>query len=182
MLIDPNRTWKKVEERLNVERDPVLRRNLEVVLAHMKAEARLDLDGLMATLSEKANYHAYGTDDPLMNPEGRPAVRTFYTLFAASGAQRLMLDVDRLVVDRDCIVTEGLMRMAYPGSTLRAMGKNVDDPDAYYLFETRMAVLWPFDADGLILGEDTYTGGDGFDGIESRKLSPDEIGEARVAA
>ncbi len=182
MKIDPNRTWKKVEERLAVESDPVLRRNLEVVLAHMKAEATLDLDALMATVSEKAHYHAYGTDDPVMNPEGESAVRTFYEVFAASGAQRLMLDVDRLVVDRHCVVTEGLMRMAYPGATLRAMGRDVDDPDAYYLYETRMAILWPFDADGLILGEDSYTGGDGFDGIEGRKLSPDEIGAPRVAA
>ena len=32
-LIDQNLTWKKVEERLAVETDPVLRRNLEMLLA-----------------------------------------------------------------------------------------------------------------------------------------------------
>ena len=40
MKLDPNRTWKLVEKRLADERDPTLRRNLELVLAHMKAEAK----------------------------------------------------------------------------------------------------------------------------------------------
>ena len=38
-----------------------------------------------------------------------------------------------------------------------------------------MATLWPFDENGMVLGEDTYTGGDGFAGIESRKLDPSDI-------
>ena len=58
MKIDPNKTWKKVEERLAVETDPILARNLQVVLNHMKAEAKLDLDGLIDTLSDDVHYHA----------------------------------------------------------------------------------------------------------------------------
>ena len=37
-LIDPRVTFRKVEERLETETDPVLRRNLETLLTHMKAE------------------------------------------------------------------------------------------------------------------------------------------------
>ena len=177
VLIDPNRTWAKVEERLATETDPVLRRNLETVLEHMKAESVGDIDGLLATLSDDVHYHAYGTTEELMNPRGKAGVRAFYEAFIASGATRLQLDVDRLVVDRDCVLTEGVMRMAYPGRTLAARGIDVDDPDAYYLYETRMATLWPFDADGKARGEDTYTGGDGFAGIADRKLRPEDIGE-----
>src|SRR5207302_1679065 len=81
----------------------------------------------------------------LSSPQGKDGVRAFYERFVASGAGRLQLDIDRLVVDRDCILTEGVMRMAYPGRTLRAMGIDVDDPDAHYLYEARMATLWPFD-------------------------------------
>jgi hypothetical protein len=174
-LIDPQVTWQKAEARLATETDPVLRRNLELLIAHMKAEANLDLDGLMATISEQARYQAFGTTESAMNPVGKPAVRKFYEDFAASGAHKLQLDVDRLVVDRDCILTEGLMRMAYPGRTLAARGIAVDDPDAYYLFETHMAVLWPIGPDGLFIGEDSYTGGNGFDGIADRKLDPADI-------
>jgi len=175
-VIDQAVTWVRVEERLAVETDPVLRRNLETLLAHMKAEAVGDLDGLLATLSDDVAYHSYGTPDvPELNPVGKAGVRRFYADFIASGATKLQLDIDRLVVDRTCIVTEGTMRMAYPGRTLAARGIAVDDPDASYLYETRMAVLWPFDEHGLARGEDTYTAGDGFAGIASRKLDPADI-------
>jgi hypothetical protein len=176
MRIDPSKTWRKVEARLARETSPRLRRNLETVLAHMKAEAATDLEALMATVAENASYHAFGAPDPLYSPQGKEAVRGFYAAFIASGAHRLELDVDRLVVDADCIVTEGVMRIAYPGAIVELLGHTVDDPDAYYLFEARMAVLWPMDEHGLVIGEDTYTGGDGFAGIAERKLSRADLG------
>ncbi len=177
MKIDPNNTWRKVEERLKRERHPVLRRNLETVLAHMKAETIGDLEGLMATITTKRepHYHAYGTDDPVLNPKGRDAVRQFYAAFVASGAVKLELDVDRLVVDEDAVVTEGLMKIAYPGRLLKLMGHEVPEPDASYLFRTRMCIVWPLDEDGLVIGEDTYTEGDGFAGIAERRLGPGDI-------
>ena len=135
-VIDPNGTWRKVEERLTVESDPRLRRNLEVVLEHMRAEAVGDLDRLMATVSEAAHWHAYGS--PLENsPESKPTVRRYYEGIIASGISRLEFDIDRLVVDRDCIVTEGTMRMAWPGATLAAVGIAVENESASYLYEAR---------------------------------------------
>jgi SnoaL-like domain len=175
-VIDQAVTWAKVEERLATETDPVLRRNLQTVLAHMRAEADGDLDGLVATLSDAVAYHSYSAPDVAgINPVGKSGVRRFYEDFIASGATKLQLDIDRLVVDRDCVLTEGTMRMAYPGRTLSARGIDVDDPDSFYLFETRMAVLWPLDAQGLVRGEDSYTSGDGFAGIAGRKLRPEDI-------
>jgi hypothetical protein len=177
MKIDPSNTWRKVEERLEGETRPEVRRNLETVLAHMKAEAAGDLDGLMATLttSQVPHYHAYGTDDPLLSPRGHDAVRRFYAAFVASGAVKLELDVQRLVADEDFVITEGLMKIAYPGNLLRLMGHAVDDADAFYLFQTPMCVIWPMDAQGKVVGEDSYTGGDGFAGIAGRKLGPGDI-------
>jgi hypothetical protein len=172
-VIDQSVTWRKVEERLAVEPDPVLRRNLTLLLQHMQAEAAQDMERLMATVSETARYEFFGAAQPPL--VGKPAVHGFYTAFAASGAHKLQLDVDRLIVDRDAILTEGVMRMAYPGRTLQAMGIDVDDPEADYLYETRMAVLWPIAEDGLFVGEDTYTGADGFAGIADRKLDPADI-------
>ncbi len=175
-VIDQAVTWAKVEQRLATETDPVLRRNLGTVLAHMRAEAEGDLDGLLATLSDGVAYHAYSVPGvPEANPVGKAGVRKFYEDFIASGATKLQLDIDRLVVDRSCVLTEGVMRMAYPGRTLQARGIAVDDPDAAYLYETRMAVLWPLDEHGLVLGEDTYTSGDGFEGIAGRKLRPEDV-------
>jgi hypothetical protein len=73
------------------------------------------------------------------------------------------------------------MRMAYPGKTLIAMGHAVDDPDAFYMYEARMAIVWPMDKDGLVLGEDSYVSGDGFAAIAQRKLAPEDIGSAQAA-
>jgi hypothetical protein len=174
-LIDQNLTWKKVEERLGTESDPVLRRNLETLLQHMKAEAVMDMDALMATVSERAHYHTYSADPDAPEPQGKAGVQEFYERFAASGAGKLHHDIDRLVVDRDCILTDGVMRMAYPGRTLAARGIEVDDPTADYLFETRMAIVWPIDEEGLFIGEDAYVEKDGFAGIATRKIDPADI-------
>ena len=171
MTIDPSRTWRRVEERLKTETEPRRRRNLETLLAHMKAEAAGDLDALLATVSEHVHYHAYASDDPFLSPKGKAAVREFYKAVLGSGAQRLEFDVERLVVDDDCVLTEGRMRIAYPGSLLKLMGHEVDDPAAFYLYQTRMAIVRPMDANGLVIGEDSYVAGDGFAGIKSRKLS-----------
>jgi hypothetical protein len=175
MPIDPTKTWRMVEERLGRESDPIRKRNLQTILAHMKAEAVPDVAALMATIGAEPAYHAWGTADPLYSPKGREGVREFYEAFAASGAHRLEFDVDRLVVDADCVVTEGVMRIAYPGAILGLLGHQVDDPAAFYLFATRMCVVWPMDEQGLVIGEDSYVGGDGFAGIADRKLRPEDL-------
>jgi hypothetical protein len=172
-VIDQRVTWQRTEERLGVETEPVLRRNLELLLQHQKAEAALDMERLMATVSENARYESFGDEGSVV--VGKPAVRKFYEDFAASGAYKLQFETDRLIVDQHCILTEGVMRMAWPGQTLLARGIDVDDPDADYLYEARMAILWPIGEDGLFIGEDTYVGGDGFTGIAGRKIDPSDI-------
>jgi hypothetical protein len=181
VLIDPTVTWKKAQERLAAETDPVLRRNLELLLQHMKAEASLDMEKLMATVSPNAQYFSYGSSDspPLI---GKAAVQAFYEAFAASGAHKLQHDIDRLIVDRHAILTEGVIRIAYPGRALAARGIDVDDPTAFYLYEARMAIVWPIGEDGLFTGEDSYVGNDGFAGIEQRKLGEADVKEWTPAA
>jgi len=61
------------------------------------------------------------------------------------------------------------------------MGHAVDDPDAFYMYEARMVIVWPMDQDGLVLGEDSYVGSDGFAAIAQRKLAPEDIGSAQAA-
>jgi hypothetical protein len=184
MKLNPNNTWTLVEKRLAEETDPILRKNLELVLEHMRCEAKADIEGVVATLVDEPIYVMH--DDPdnaIMNPKGsKDAVRAFYDAsIVQTGAFRLELDCERVIVDKDAVVTEGIMRMAYPGKTLKAIGIEVDDAEAYYLFETRMGVVWPVDrAAGTLVGEEAYTGGDGFAGIADRKLSESDIAELQV--
>jgi hypothetical protein len=173
-LIDPSLTWQAVEQRIAIETDPGLRRNLTTVLEHMLAEAALDIEGLMATLNDDPHYH-FRNGPARGEYHGRRAVQAFYEGFAASGAHKLQVDTERLVVDRDCIITEGVMRIAFPGRTLAQRGIQVEDPSAEYLFEAHSVTIWPFDRDGRLIGEDAYFGGDGFRGIEAKRLRPDDV-------
>ena len=79
MKIDPNNTWRLVEERLQRESDPTVRRNLELVLEHMKCEAKADIEGVVATLCEKPKYVTHGSPDvEALNPAGdKDAIRGF---------------------------------------------------------------------------------------------------------
>jgi hypothetical protein len=175
MKIDPNKTWRLLDERIHTEEDPAVRRNLEMVREHAVAEAKVDLKALMATVSDRAAYRCFGSAEPRMNPVGKGGVQQFYRDFAASGATRLELDMERIIADRHAVLTEGIMRIAYPGRTLMAMGIEVNDPAAFYLYEARMAVIWMFDEHGLITCEDSYTGMDGFAGIAGRKLRVEDL-------
>ena len=173
-LIDQALTWRAVEERLAVEDDPVVRQNLDVVLEHMKAEAALDVDRLMATVNEDPHYH-FRNGPARGEFHGRAAVRAFYEGFAASGATKLQVDTSRLVADRHCVITEGIQRIAFPAATLALRGIVVDDPGAEYLFEAWSLTIWPFDDQGRLIGEDAYYGGDGFRGIEGRPVRPEDV-------
>ncbi len=179
MKLNPNNTWRLVEERLARETDPKTRHNLELVLEHMKKEAQGDIEGVVATLCDSPVYIAHDVpDDAGMNPVGsKDAVRAFYDMsIVQTGAHQLELACDRVIADHESVMTEGVMRMAYPGKTLAMMGIEVDDPEAYYLYQSRMCVVWPVDAEsGKLRGEETYTGTDGFEGITERKLSQSDI-------
>ncbi len=63
---------------------------------------------------------------------------------------------DRIVVDDDTIVTEGFINAYQPGRAAQQFGFHVDRLDATYLVAYRALVLWPFDADARLLGEDGY--------------------------
>jgi hypothetical protein len=173
-LIDQSLTWKAVEDRLGIEHDPVVRRNLEVVFEHMRAEAALDIDRLMATVNDDPHYH-FRNGPARGEYHGRDAVRAFYEFFAASGATKIQVDTSRIVADRDCVITEGVQRIAFPGATLAARRIVVDDPSAEYLFEAWSVTIWPFDNEGKLIGEDAYYGGDGFRGIEQRKVRAEDV-------
>ena len=60
-------------------------------------------------------------------------------------------------VDDETIVTEGYLRSIYFGADAAQRGFPVDDPTGFYLLTLRMLIVWPFDAEGFIIGEETYS-------------------------
>ncbi|MEU0934804.1 nuclear transport factor 2 family protein [Embleya sp. NPDC005971] len=172
-LIDARRTWELAEKRLAAEDDPRRHAILTTLVAHMRAEHEGDLDALMATVSPRAVYHQWGASPVDRAPKSHAEVREFYRAVVDNDCGRLAHHIDRLTVDQDTVVTEGLLRIAYPGRVLAGMGRVVADVDAFYLYETQMAIVWGFDADALVVCEDSYSTGDGF--ADMRRLDPDEV-------
>ncbi len=179
-VIDPRKNWAMAEQFLAHEEDRGRQRILETLIAHSKAEAAADFEALMATVSPRAHYHSYvsgdGTINEAQSPQGKKAIASYYKNIVESGCHLIEHDVTRMAVGQDVLTTEGELSMAYPGPVLNAMGIEIPDREALYLYQQRLLIVWGFDEDGLVLCEDSYGGGgDGFENIAERPLAPEEI-------
>lgn len=174
-IIDPTITWKPLEERLARTTDPRHRQVLEIVLEHMKEEAKPDLDGLMRTLASNPAYHFWNAGQDV-GPKTTEGVRAYYAAFVESQSNVLEFAIDRLYVDDDGLLTEGYLRQIYPGTYAAQLGFPIDDPAGDYLIEFRQLIVWPVDASGKILGEDSYHSGPS----RIEKLSEDQLPEEYV--
>jgi hypothetical protein len=156
-IIDPTKTYRLIEQRIAKTTNPRHLLMLNRLLQHSMGEAKLDLDLVMSTLAANPRYIAWGAPED-MSPVGREAVQAFYEATIVKGGQFFLeLDMDRIVVDDDTIVTEGYLRSIYYGADAAQRGFPVDDPAAFYLLTLRMLIVWPFDSEGFIIGEETYS-------------------------
>ena len=176
---------KQVTEKLARTDDPRPRRMLEVVLDHMIAENEGDLERVMRSISPRAEYHVWA--GPIDNgAKGVEGVRRYYEGFFSIKGHFFENDCQRILVDDDCVVTESIMRMIKPG---RIMGDEPFGPDtepldpgeegafdreAHYLLEGRCLIIWPFDDELLLIGEDAYASGR----LTISKLADDELPDA----
>jgi hypothetical protein len=183
-LIDPYKTWQTLAERLETEKNPLHRSQLEKIIYHMKGEAAGDIDQILTTVSPEATYISYDNrEGPPRVYKGYDEIRKFYDQLLSAVSVNLEFVVDRLVVADYCIITEGATKTAMRGSTLVAMGIAVDDPAAYYLAQGRTLVVWPFDKSGMILGEHIFPAtATPLAEVAKRKLRRDEIGTYEEAA
>jgi hypothetical protein len=183
--IDPYKTWQLLDERLKTEKNPLHRAHIETIIYHFKGEARGDVDQIVSTLSPKSCYHVYdhaGGGVPRVY-NGIDGARQWYSELLGTISADLEYRVESLIVDDYSIVTEGPTKVAIPGKVLESAGIKVSEPDGLYLGGGRTIVIWPFDQDGLILGEKIYSVGTAsLEKVATRKLHPDEIGRYLEAA
>ena len=176
-IVDPAVSARRLRERLAKTEGARQRAMLGTLVEHLEAEAAMSLDRLMATLAPEPKYHlwANGAD---YGPKSRDGVVAYYTQLVADNRAVLEFDIDRIVVDDDCIVTEGWIRAINKGAIARARGWSIDDDDAHYLVTQRVVIFWPFDAAGQMLGEDGYAN---LDPHAVRKLDDSELPETYTA-
>jgi hypothetical protein len=155
---DQTRTWKPIQEKLDRTTNPRHRKMLQELLNHASGETEADLEKVLATLSPNPVYKGVRRGPPESQPKGAQEVRAFYVneIFGR-GRYYLEGNKDRIVVDDDTIITEGMMRLIRWGRDLVEDGVPVDDENACYLMTTRILIVWPFDADGKIIGEESWS-------------------------
>jgi hypothetical protein len=174
---DTSITWQQLEERLARTTNPRHRVMLQTVIDHAKAEARGDVDGLMATLSDDPQYHYWNAGRD-WGPKGQARVRAYYEGFVASGAGFFESYKPRIVVDDDNVVTENVMRGIVPGAVARARGCDIDDVEGHYLVTARVTIFWPFNEAAELVGEDSYGSSDATD---CQRVPDDELPAEYVA-
>jgi limonene-1,2-epoxide hydrolase len=178
--IDPFESWRPLEARAWSESDARTRTLVQAVRDHMEHEIRGDLAPLMATLTREPVYHFYGGPYGAapMVLSGRAAVEAFYRQMIAAGGNQFEVVVTRIVADSANVVTEGRVKQVHTGKELIAMGRTeiagvALARDTLVLTSAPLVTVWPGDADGRLVGEDIYFGGDPFASAEL--ITPDDL-------
>jgi len=162
VIFDPDSSWRILEERMAVEKDPVCRELLREVRDHMRAEISGHLEPLMDTLIAEPIYH-FRMMGPESGPKGRAAVHSFYDAMISGGGNRFQFEIQRIYVDHGGVVTEGKMRQTVSGEAVRAAGvEEIDgesvDAATTYLTENHILTVWPAGDGGKLVGEDIFFG------------------------
>jgi hypothetical protein len=177
LAVDTDKMVRIMDAKIAATANERHRRNLETVREHMYYEKLLDPDGVMGTISPKANYKLW-VDGVDVGPKGFEGIRQWYidTNIRRRRTFVIEYDLERIVVDDDVVVTEGQMNVVVDAAYVSEVLDIECDPDDVMLHSFRQIVFWPFDDDSKLLGEEFYTNG-AANPNALRKLEPSEIPE-----
>ena len=157
---DPALMVSRVRDRLERTTDPRHRRMLEQVLEHLSGEVGFDLDQLMDAYPVPEPQYRLWRDGEDVGPKGRDAVRGWYEGYLRARGLVLQYDIETIVVDDDTIVTDGFMWAVLPGPAMRQRGVPPEaELSRVYLKRYRNCILWPFNAAGELVGEESHLSG-----------------------
>jgi hypothetical protein len=100
------------------------------------------------------HFRVFGVNQTLT---GRDAVESLYAEWARTG-QCIMFPEDEEIAVSDHFIASvtpaGYQQM--PGTVLRALGFEVDDDAATYVYKAAEQMIWPYDDQGRLIGEDVW--------------------------
>lgn len=166
-------TLKPIDERIAATSNPRHLALLRNFREHLLAEIAADVEAIMKTQCPEPQYHFYGSGRGDTGPKGQAQVRAFYQNIFDSGYNKLRHVIDRFIIDDRSLFLEGDMHIVFPGRALRAMGVEVDDVNAKYVYSYRQSAIFHYDANGICTGEDTYSDGE-LGPQRLRRLTPEE--------
>lgn len=87
--------------------------------------------------------------------DGAEAVQAVYDEWTRTDMCVFYTDDEKIAVSDHAILSTSTMYQQTPGSVLAAEGIPVD-PNAMYLTKTAEHMIWPYDDNGLLVGEDVW--------------------------
>jgi hypothetical protein len=91
---------------------------------------------------------------PPIKLDGRQEVEALYSAWAETDECVFYMEDETLAVSDNMIVSRSVISQQQLGSSLADSG--VDDPNAMYLYKANIAMIWPYDEDGRMIGEDVW--------------------------
>lgn len=103
---------------------------------------------------EKPVYH-FNMLGKCLTVEGAEAVKSLYSAWADTAQCIFYADDERLAISDTMIVSTSFIYQQTPGAVLAAEGAPVN-PKATYLVKTAEHMIWPYDDQGRLVGEDVW--------------------------
>ncbi|WP_433192970.1 hypothetical protein ACQP1G_30135 [Nocardia sp. CA-107356] len=98
------------------------------------------------------HFNVFGIQTTL---DGADAVKAVYSQWADTSQCIFYADDERLAVGDNMICSTSAIYQQTPGAILAAGGADVD-PDATYLVKNIEHMIWPYDDQGRLIGEDVW--------------------------
>jgi hypothetical protein len=115
---------------------------------------------------------------PPFKLDGRQEVEALYRAWTETDECVFYMEGETLAVSDNMIVSRAVLFQQQLGSSIADRG--ADDPNAMYLLKANIAMIWPYDDDGRLIGEDVWEYDDSDRDII--KLDPADVLTAEQAA
>jgi ketosteroid isomerase-like protein len=162
--LDPHAILSTVGTRRALETDPRKRTILELLERHMAVETITpDVAALAETIADDVEYRFLGSSPDGLDLVGRDAVERFSEQFLDAAGNDVEFAVENIAVSSHCVALNGTLRRRVDAGGVETMTEHFgitperDDDTDEHVFESRMALFYRFDDDGLVIGKDMYS-------------------------
>lgn len=179
--LDITQTNIAVQELIQRTENPRHRYLLQAYDRHRNLEHAGRYEEIFAPemMVEHPVYRFNMLDQPPMKLEGREQVEPLYAYWAQTNQSVFYNERETVAVGDWMVVSTMVGYQQVLGTNLAAAGRNVD-ADATYLLRGRVAMVWPYDERGRLVGENVWE----YEGAEHDliKLNPDQALTTQQAA
>lgn len=131
------------------------------IAANYRLHAMLEVSGrwpeiFVPSLTVERPFYRVAGPEGVLELEGAEAVQTFYQGLQATETTVMILEHEHLVIDDGGFASEALYHTFMTGAAAQARGHADADPAATYVEHRWVCMIWPYDAQGRMIGERVY--------------------------